>query len=419
MTMTARSHPARAVPQPRLSAVTDQGGLYAGRTIRRLDGPAKVSAPSELAGPGESLTPAAAATVVEIAARAPSVHNTQPWRFRIADDVIELHADPDRLLIQIDPAGRELILSCGAALFGLRLGLRQLGYLPVVELWPDPAQPWLIARAWPEGRAALNPVEAELLAAVPHRHTHRGPFTPGEVSPRLLAALAADAAAEGSELRFVEQPDVVGDLAALVDRAAIEQDASAEISAETHRWLRPAGSQARDGVPARAAGVGGETGAPRFRQRDFGGDDAGAGAAGAGAAGAGAAGGGAAGAGAAGGGAAGAGVAGALRGPADAAAEAGPPPAATAVLATAADTPDDWLRAGQALNRLLLRAATRWVFASLQSQPIESPRYREQVRDLLELPGQPQMLLQFGRANTAPATPRRPQAEVRTNENLG
>ena len=72
----------------------------------------------------------------------------------------------------------------------------------------------------------------------------------------------------------------------------------------------------------------------------------------------------------------------------------------TAVLVTPEDTRDDWLRAGQALNRLLLRAATRWVFASLQSQPIESPRYRDQVRDLLALPGQPQMLLQFGRANT-------------------
>ncbi len=371
------------MPQPRLSAVTDQGGLYLGRTIRSSASTATMSAPAESAAPAELLTPGAAAAVVEIAARAPSVHNTQPWRFRIAGDVIELHADPDRLLIQIDPVARELLISCGAALFGLRLGLRQLGYLPVVELWPDPAQPWLVARAWPEDHVALNTVEAELLAAVPHRHTHRGPFSPGEVSPRLLTALAADAAAEGSELRFIEEPDVVSDLATLVELAAAEQDASAEISAETHRWLRPPGSQARDGVPARAA-VGGETDAPRFRQRDFGAKAAGA--------------------------------AGLGR---EAAEDAGAPPAATAVLATAADTPDDWLRAGQALSRLLLRAATRWVFASLQSQPLESPRYREQVRHLLALPGQPQMLLQFGRANTAPSTPRRQQAELRTNENLG
>jgi hypothetical protein len=87
----------------------------------------------------------------------------------------------------------------------------------------------------------------------------------------------------------------------------------------------------------------------------------------------------------------------------------------TAVLSTAGDTPADWLRAGQALHRLLLRAASRWVFASLQTQPLESPHHREEVRAQLALPGEPQMLLEFGRANTAPATPRRPQAELRTN----
>jgi hypothetical protein len=92
------------------------------------------------------------------------------------------------------------------------------------------------------------------------------------------------------------------------------------------------------------------------------------------------------------------------------------PPSATAVLITLGDTPTDWLQAGQALNRLLLRAATRWVFASLQSQPVGSPRHRQEVRDLLSLAGHPQLLLQFGPSNTAPATPRRPQAELRTIE---
>jgi hypothetical protein len=92
----------------------------------------------------------------------------------------------------------------------------------------------------------------------------------------------------------------------------------------------------------------------------------------------------------------------------------GEPPLATAVLMTPGDTPADWLRAGQALDRLLLRAAARWVFASLQSQPIESPRHRRAVRALAGGHGHPQLLLQFGRANTAPATPRRPQADMLT-----
>ena len=82
---------------------------------------------------------------------------------------------------------------------------------------------------------------------------------------------------------------------------------------------------------------------------------------------------------------------------------AGPPLAATAILVTAGDTPTDWLRAGQALNRVLVHAASVWVFAALNSQPMESRPLRALVRSRLRLPGAPQMLLQFGRAHTAAA----------------
>jgi nitroreductase len=361
----------------RAATVTDQGGLLAHGTV--------VPAPRQSAGSAPdrpALTLDDVAFLVATAARAPSVHNTQPWKFRACADVIELLADRDRMLRHLDPVGRELMISCGAALFGLRLGLRKLGYKPAVELLPDPARPWLVARVQPDGRAPATRVETELLAALPHRHTHRGPFTPGEVSARLLAALQVDAVAEGSELRLIEESDLIGRLSELIDAVAAEQRASAEITAELQRWVRPAGSQARDGIPARAR-VGADPGdhprrgagrgacTERLPQRDFG-------------------------------------LPGAEVG-------GGEPPAATAVLSTPGDSAADWLRAGQALHRLLLRAATRWVFASLQSQPLESPRYREELRALLRLAGQPQMLLQFGRANTAPATPRRPQADLMTN----
>lgn len=88
----------------------------------------------------------------------------------------------------------------------------------------------------------------------------------------------------------------------------------------------------------------------------------------------------------------------------------------TAVLTTRGDSASDWLRAGVALRRLLLHAATGWVFASLQSQPLESPARRSEVRTLLGLAGQPQMLLELGRASTALATPRRPHSELRANK---
>ncbi|MGH3276432.1 MAG: hypothetical protein ACRDNZ_19155, partial [Streptosporangiaceae bacterium] len=89
----------------------------------------------------------------------------------------------------------------------------------------------------------------------------------------------------------------------------------------------------------------------------------------------------------------------------------GPLPSATAVLTTTHDRPPDWLRAGQALHRLLVDAASLWVFARLQSEPLEATSLRGAVRDYLGLSGMPQMLLQFGRANAAAATPRRPVTE--------
>jgi len=352
--------------------VEDRGGLLIpGRAAHPLAGQAV-------------LTSAEVAVVLSTAGRAPSVHNTQPWRFRVSGAAIELRADPDRLLRRVDPAGRELMISCGAALFGLRLGMRKLGYVPFAELLPDAARPWLAARVQPYGRAPMTRVEVELTAAVPHRHTHRGAFSPGDVAPRLLASLAVDAATEGAELTLIARPAVIRQLAGLTTLAAAEQHADPQIMAELARWVPSAGADAREGVPAWARtglSYGEDAAVPpagacapspaRLPQRDFG-----------------------------------------LPGtePPD-----GEPPSVTAVLTTAADTPPDWLRAGQALHRLLLRAASRWVFASLQTQPLESPRHREEVRALLGLAGQPQMLLEFGRANVAHATPRRPQGELRTN----
>jgi hypothetical protein len=339
-----------------------------------------------------ALTPGDIAGVVAMAGRAPSVHNTQPWKFQAHGAGIELYADYDRMLRQIDPAGREMLISCGAALFGLRLGLRKLGYVPVTELLPDPARPALIAQVRPAGIAPVTRQESELLAALAHRHTHRGPFAPGEVSGRLLAGLQLDAMAEQAELIIVDRPGKIRELAGLVLAAASEQAADPAIAAELQDWVRQAGTFARDGIPAqarvgetvrgpsadddergrvvRAARV-----SPRLPQRDFG-----------------------------------------LPGTESAS---GHPPAITAVLTTAADTPADWIRAGQALHRLLLHAATRWVFASLQSQPLESSALRAEVRSCLGLSGQPQLLLQLGRATTAAATARRPAAEIVTEEAKG
>jgi hypothetical protein len=311
------------------------------------------------------------AHLVATAAQAPSVHNTQPWRFRASWDTIELFADPSRKLPRVDPDGREMLISCGAALFGLRLAIRQLGQLPDVRLLPDPAQPGLLARVRPGTAAPLTPTEQQMLTAMPHRHTHRGPFTAAPLPRGLLAALQHDAVAEGCILVLVDQPGRYQQLSSLVTAADRQQHANPEVRAELRRWTRPPGSPAPDGVPAHAYPAASTPVTGKLAQRDFGlGRRLGLLTAG------------------------------------------GPPPAATAILITPADTRADWLRAGQALHRLLLHAATWWVFASLHTQPLESPPTRAKLTARLARPGVPQMVLQLGRAHSAAATARRPPDDL-------
>jgi nitroreductase len=307
------------------------------------------------------------------AARAPSVHNTQPWRFAVSTHTIDLYADPERKLSQ-DRDGREMLISCGAALFGLRLAVRGLGYLPVVHLLPDHSKSGLLAQVALGPEAPASELERRMLAALPHRHTHRGAFDPGPLPAGLLPVLQHDALAEGATLALVNTAARYEKLAALAAEATAMQGRSPGARAEIQRWSRPPGSPARDGVPAAAFGPAGPAVPGRLPQRDF---DLGR-------------------------------HCGLLPppGPGE------PVPAATAVLVTRGDSQLDWLRAGQALHRVLAHAATVWVAAGLHSQALEFPVIRKLVRAQLTLPGEAQMLLQFGLAHSSLASARRPVSET-------
>jgi hypothetical protein len=314
--------------------------------------------------------PRQAGYLIATAARAPSVHNTQPWRFRVGQSAIELYCDPRRRL-RVDPEGREMLISCGAALFGLRLAVRSLGYRPVVELLPEPRRKRLLARVTLGAAEPASVAERELLKALPHRHTHRGAFAAEPLPAGLLPGLQHDALAERATLALVDRGTAYQRLAEIMSTVGPRLDLDPRARAEVRRWSRRVTSTARDGIPAHAfpATVGRQRG--RLRQRDF---DL-------------------------------------NRGAGLLTAE-GPGPAVTAVLLTPGDSQADWLHAGQALHRLLLHAASRWVFASLYTQPLEIAPVRTLIRDRLVLPGTPQMLLQLGLAHTTHATARRPPGEL-------
>jgi nitroreductase len=169
--------------------------------------------------------------LVGCAALAPSTHSTQPWRFRIVDDdEVEVWADATRAIPRIDPVGRQRLISCGAALLHVRIGLRRFGWRDEVDYLPEPGAPELVARVRRGGMLRPPPRDVELFDAIPRRRPRRGPFLPRPVSAEHAAALIREAAIEGAWMEQVQSDDgLAGALLVEVRR-----------SAEPRWWREPA-----------------------------------------------------------------------------------------------------------------------------------------------------------------------------------
>ncbi|MFG2147271.1 Acg family FMN-binding oxidoreductase [Streptomyces sp. NPDC048696] len=314
--------------------------------------------------------------LVRDATTAPSLHNAQPWAFvfRSADGVLELHADPSRQLPYTDPGGRALHISCGAALFTLRVAIAHRGREAEVSLLPDPARPGLLAsvrvRRTPHADADLD----DLYPAVHRRHTSRYPFADTRVPQEVWDALAEAARAEGA-LLVVPGPWHVQAVLGLTEDAQWFDAEERGRADELDRWTRLgryASDVAVDGVPDYAFGPHPRAGGAVVR--DF---------------------------------SAGRTVAG--RGTADF--ESAPQ---LALLGTADDTPMAWLRSGQALQRVLLLATCHDLAVGLSSQALERGELRWAARDPLSAMQHVQMVLRLGYGPTGPRSPRRGVREVLT-----
>ena len=314
--------------------------------------------------------------VVSRAVWAPSVHNTQPWRFTAnGGSQISLYVDAARRLAVADPDGREMMISCGAALFTIRLALRYLGYIPETRILPDPAQPDLVAQvSWHE-RAPADEFERRLSGHVLTRRTHRGAFDPEPLPPDTLAALRTAAAREGAALRIVADDWRRATLAAAVQTAEHQLRRDGERLRELTRWTPAPGSARCDGVPATSYPARAEHTQPFFPGRDF------------------------------------------ARGHGW-----GMPPLSPATshraagvalqLTTTADRPADWVHAGQALQRILLTASVCGAAVALHSQPLELPWLREFLRTQLGEGAYPHLVLRIGLVAQVAVTVRRDPGDV-------
>lgn len=325
-----------------------------------------------MGGPGSDEETVRAA--LRLALRAPSVHNCQPWRWLVGPTSVHLYADGARQLPATDPHGRDLLMSCGAALDHLLVALASLGRGARVRRMPNPAHPGHLAVVEPFPHPAADE-DVALAAAIPRRRTDRRRFSSWPVPPELVGELLELARVRGVGLEPITEPAVRWKLFHAITTAAEQQAADPAYAAELAAWSgRGAGSD--DGVPAANAPAPHEV-PGQMPLRPFADPE--------------------------------------LR---EAPSTGEPENATLLLLTTPADSALDWLRAGEATSALLLTATRHGLASSPLTQPLEVEDTREYVRSRVTTAHtfHPQILLRIGwptaGAQELPPTPRRPLEDV-------
>ena len=304
-----------------------------------------------------------------LAVRAPSVHNSQPWRWRVGDRSLQLYSNPDLQLAQTDPDARDLMLSCGATLNHCVVAFAALGWQSKIHRLPNPADPEHLA-AIELHRYPATETDVALAAAIPRRRTDRRHYSSWTVPQGDIAMMGARAARAGVMLRTVE---ALTNLKRLISEAAWRHGTDKDYLTELSTWSGRYGSTA--GVPARSTPEP-DPGAA-LPARSF----------------------------------AGAVLA---QTPDGAAAD---DSAVVIALGTADDDRLARLRAGEATSLVLLTATALGLASCPITEPLEIAETRAQVgADVFGTDGYPQMLLRIGwapvNADPLPSTPRRYLSEV-------
>jgi nitroreductase len=309
-----------------------------------------------------------------VACRAPSLHNSQPWRWQLAAHSVRLRADPARMLAATDPTGRQMVISCGAALQHARVAFAALGWHTVIHRLPNPADPDHLASIEFERSSPIRARDVTLAAAAVQRRTDRRPFLPSDLPKSTASRLASAACTEGAEL-LILPPMVAPELLMASRLADLEHDTDAGYQAELNGWTGTTGTT--EGIPAAVLLT--PVAAQRVQMaRDFQ----------------------------------------ASGGTLTPSAQT-PDGAALTVLRTADDDRRSWLRTGEALAAVLLEATAAGLATCTLTHITEIPDSRvvleRAIASLGARPGHAQVVVRIGWVSTplpAPRTPRRPRTDV-------
>jgi nitroreductase len=299
------------------------------------------------------------------ASLAPSIHNTQPWHFVVRPDALELHAVNDRQLRALDPTGRQMVISCGCALFNARVALAADRILQIDRL-PDAAQPDFLARVTMVDKPAPWTPLVRLDPQIDRRHTNRRDFFEENVPPDVIYELTTAAEQEDASLVQIVEPEQKLAAAQLSQEAEAIQNADPRYRAELETWTTT-DLHRTDGVPVYAIPHTDERSEPESLVRNF-----------------------------------------------DVAGKGWLPRLKQSslnhcmmVLGMAESNRLAWLRGGEALQRILLEATRLDYVVSIASQVVEVGSIRDRLREELSLDFHPLLLMRIGQAAPTPASKRR------------
>lgn len=305
---------------------------------------------------------------------APSGHNTQPWLFEVSDVGVSLFADRTRALAVIDPRDRALIMSCGAALFHLQTAIQHFYMEPLIEVFPNPENPDLLAHIGLGGFVDEDDEYTHnLFRAITSRRTNRLAFKSRPIPEADLERLRGVVTDETLRIDFLTKLEERSALADLIAQGDKVQGANKHFRRELASWIHPNRVKTKEGLPGYALGLKElESVVTPILVRTFDWGDG--------------------------------------QAAKDRQLAEGSP--ALVVLSTKEDTPAQWLAMGRALAHFLLLATHFGISVSYLNQPLEVPELRNAVARQLGIMSYPQLILRMGYGPRPHPTPRRPVAEV-------
>lgn len=310
--------------------------------------------------------------LLNYAVLAPSIYNTQPWVFKVTGSEVAMYIDRARSLPVGDPVGRSLVMSCGAALFNLKIAARHFGHEPVIRTFPDLDIADLLAFVRLGAQREATAEEHRLFAALKMRRTVRSAFRPVAVRPELLRRLQAAAEAEGARLHDVQEVNQQRALIEIIREARQIRNGDQRFIRERDLWTHSRREYGASPGWTRGVLLEGIVESPKA-----------------------------------------AGLRGLDRDQIQPYEEelkgSGP---VFVVLSTSSDTLPAWLSAGHALSRVLLTAAYDGLNAAFLGYPVGIGPLRERIGALTGGRGHPQMLLRIGYGVPGRPTRRQPVTHV-------